>query len=184
MSASEDLVSSEPTITKEVHSVDDEEDLHGGIQMDPIGHSSHIPGSILEGDDNKENVPQARSLTANTSGWLIDQSSVISDQEPRNGCNTSIVRMISVDSTTSNPSSTPKSPPSRRGTNQSRRKPSLFRRDSGLSLQDSWRKKAATVRVKSSNNFVSFHNVNYTVPQGYFWQHKPPKVILNNVRYM
>ena len=193
MSASEghSTLPNVPTITEvEVHTLSMQsmhtknykEDLDRGIQLDPVGQSRNFE-TITEGagsEKSDEIVPLAKPLTTESSGRLTSQGSMISDQESRKGRSSAIVRMVSSDSTA--PPSTPKSRMSRRGTGLSRRKTSLFRRDSGLSLQESWRKKDATVRLKSSNNFVSFHNVNYTVPQGYFWQHKPPKVILNNVR--
>ena len=65
------------------------------------------------------------------------------------------------------------------------KRPSLLRklsRDSSFSPQEGWRKRNSTTRLKSKKNYISFHNIVYTVPQGWFFQHKPPKVILNNVR--
>ena len=84
-------------------------------------------------------------------------------------------------------SSTEKTPPSPKYSRMSlrRRQPSLLRRfsqESSLSLQESWRSKSAHTRLKHSKNNISFHNITYTVPQGRFFQKKPPKVILNNIR--
>lgn len=66
------------------------------------------------------------------------------------------------------------------------KRPSLLRRlssqESQLSLQESWRKKDGTTRIKSVKNYISFHNITYAVPQGWFFQQKPPKIVLNNVR--
>ena len=63
-----------------------------------------------------------------------------------------------------------------------RRQPSLLRRGSTLSRQESWRTKASGTRIKNKKNYISFHNIIYTVPQGWFFQKKPPKVVLNNIR--
>ena len=63
-----------------------------------------------------------------------------------------------------------------------RRQPSLLRRGSVLSRQESWRTKASGTRIKNKRNYISFHNITYTVPQGWFFQKKPPKVILNDIR--
>ena len=159
------------------------EDSNGGIQLDSIDHLSHSPESMTEGatgEENDEIAPLAKPLTTDTSGKLTSQSSVMFDQESLKERDSMIAWMTSNDSSVP---STSKSPLSRHGSRLSRQISStLFRRDSSLSVQESWRKKDATGRVKSSNNFVSFHNIYYIVPQGYFWQHKPPKVILNNVR--
>ena len=192
MSISEDqgpLPDQPTTVEVDVHTVDvtpDEKSVSkedsNGILLDPIVHPSESPESIMDsttaGEETDEIVPLPKPLAHDALGRLTSQSSVMSDQEPRKNK----ARKISSDSTASNPPTTPKSPHSRRGTGLSRQRPSMLRRDSGFSLQESWRKRDATVRVKSSKNFVSFHNIYYTVPQGYFWQHKPPKVILNNVR--
>ncbi|XP_065904844.1 broad substrate specificity ATP-binding cassette transporter ABCG2-like isoform X3 [Dysidea avara] len=138
------------------------EDSNGGIQLDSIGHLSQSPDSIIEESD--EIASLAKPLS--------------SGRESKKKHSSVIIRMTTNDS---NPPSTPKSPLSRRGTGLSRIRKTLFHKDSGLSVQESWRKKNATVRLKNSKNFVSFHNIYYTIPQGYFWQRKPPKVILNNV---
>jgi len=166
-----------PTTTEvEVFPVDKEKESKG-IEIDPISQPARSPESITEvdagGEEDDKIAPLATPLVSDTSGRLTSQSSVTSDQqESKRERGTMIVRMASKDS------SGPSTP-----SGLIRRKSSIFRRsDSGLSLQESWRKKDATIRQKSSKNFVSFHNIFYTVPQGYFWQHKPPKVILNNVR--
>ena len=159
------------------------EDLNEGIELDPIDRPSHSPESITEGvtgEENDEIVPLAKPLTTDTPEKLTSQTSVTFDPESTKERDTVIARMTSTDSSAP---STPKSPLSKRSPGISRQISSaLLRRDSNLSVQESWRKKSASVRLKSSNNFVSFHNICYTVPQGYFWQHKPPKVILNDVR--
>ncbi|XP_065904845.1 broad substrate specificity ATP-binding cassette transporter ABCG2-like isoform X4 [Dysidea avara] len=158
------------------------EDLNEGIELDPIDRPSHSPESITEGvtgEENDEIVPLAKPLTTDTPEKLTSQTSVTFDPESTKERDTVIARMTSTDSSAP---STPKSPLSKRSPGISRQISSaLLRRDSNLSVQESWRKKSASVRLKSSNNFVSFHNICYTVPQGYFWQHKPPKVILNDV---
>ena len=58
----------------------------------------------------------------------------------------------------------------------------LRRGSSRLSRKESWRTKASGTRIKNRKNYISFHNITYTVPQGWFFQEKPPKVILNNIR--
>ena len=64
-----------------------------------------------------------------------------------------------------------------------RRASTLLRRGSSrLAQQESWRRKDSGTRIKNKKNYVSFHNITYTVPQGWFFQKKPPKVILNNIR--
>ena len=63
------------------------------------------------------------------------------------------------------------------------RQNSLLRRGSSLSRQESWRTKSSRTRTKNRKNYISYHNITYTVPQGWFFQKKkPPKVILNNIR--
>ena len=60
----------------------------------------------------------------------------------------------------------------------------LSLQDKVFSRQDSQRRsrKDVATHLKDVKNYISFHNITYTVPQGWFFQHKPPKVILNNVR--
>ncbi|XP_065904848.1 broad substrate specificity ATP-binding cassette transporter ABCG2-like isoform X2 [Dysidea avara] len=140
---------------------------NGGIQLDPIGHLFQSPDSIIEGAAGKKS-DEIASLA----------KPLASAGESKKEHSTIIVQMTTNDS---NPPSTPKSPLSRRGTGLSRIRITLFHKDSGVSVQESWRKRNSTVRLKNSKNFVSFHNIYYTIPQGYFWQRKPPKVILNNV---
>ena len=68
------------------------------------------------------------------------------------------------------------------------KRPSLLCRlslqDKMFSRQESQRRprKDAGTFLKDVKNYISFHNITYTVPQGWFFQHKPPKVVLNNVR--
>ena len=170
------------TVWVDVHTKEEEskEDLPGGIQLDPVSQPSISPESITEENAKDEIAPLSTSLATDAAGRLTSQSSVTSDQEPKKERGTVIVGLKSGSSAPSTPKSpgTPRTP----GTGLPRRKSSFLRQDSSLSFQDSWRKKDATVRQKSSKNFVSFHNIYYTVPQGRFWEHKPPKVILNNVR--
>ena len=58
----------------------------------------------------------------------------------------------------------------------------LRRGSSRLSRKESWRTRASGTRIKNRKNYISFHNITYTVPQGWFFQKKPPKVILNDIR--
>ena len=59
-----------------------------------------------------------------------------------------------------------------------RQKSLLFRRN----RQESWRTKSCRIRIKNRKNYISYHNITYMVSQGWFFQNKPPKVILNNIR--
>jgi len=159
-------------------------DWNRGIQLDSIHPSLHSPDSTIRNTASEENDdigPLPKPLATDASERLTRQctamSSVMSDWS-RNGRGTAVVQMINND----NMACSPKSTLSRHGTGLSRQLTKLFHRDSSLSVQHIWRKRNATVRMKNSKNFVSFHNIHYTIPQGYFWQRKPPKVILNNVR--
>ena len=58
----------------------------------------------------------------------------------------------------------------------------LRRGDSQLVLQENWRRKASGTCIKNRENYISFHDIMYTVPQGWFFQKKCPKIILNNIR--
>ena len=62
------------------------------------------------------------------------------------------------------------------------RQKSLLHRGSSLSRQESWRTKSSRARIKNRQNYISYHNITYVVPQGWLFQKKPPKVILNNIR--
>lgn len=75
--------------------------------------------------------------------------------------------------------------PARYSQRSLKKRPSLMQRlsrESSLSLQESWRSKSATTRLKNKKNYISYHNITYTVPQGRFYQKKSSKVILNNIR--
>jgi len=154
--------------------------IQRGIQLD---QSPYVPDPVTKdsaaaSEEDGDVGPLAKPSATDVSRKFTRHCSAMSDVS-RNGRSTAMVRMVS---SHSNAPSTPKSTLSRHSSGLSRQLTTLFHRDSGLSVQHSWRKRNATVRMKSSNNFVSFHNIYYTVPQGYFWQRKPPKVILNNVR--
>ena len=58
----------------------------------------------------------------------------------------------------------------------------VFSRGTLLTPKESWRTRIATTRLKDTKNYISYHNITYTVSRGWFFQDKPPKVILNNVR--
>ena len=59
-----------------------------------------------------------------------------------------------------------------------------FSKGASLVPKESWRTRIASTRLKNAKNYISYHNISYTVPQGcnWFFQRKPPKMILNNVR--
>ena len=66
-----------------------------------------------------------------------------------------------------------------------RRRTSLPRKISAtgsLVRQESWRTKSSGTRIMNKKNYISYHDITYTVPQGRFFQKKLPKVILNNIR--
>ena len=154
--------------------------IQRGIQLDqsPCSPDPVAKDSATASEEDGDVGPLAKPLATDASGKFTWQCSMMSDMS-RNGHGTATVRIVSGNSNTP---STPKLTLSRHSRGLSRRLTTVFHRDSGLSVQHSWRKRNATVRMKNLNNFVSFHNIYYTVPQGYFWQRKPPKVILNNVR--
>lgn len=57
-----------------------------------------------------------------------------------------------------------------------------FSQGASLVPKESWRTKIASTRLKSTKNYISYHNITYSVPQGWFFQNKPLKRILNNIR--
>ena len=66
-----------------------------------------------------------------------------------------------------------------------RRRTSLARKASvtgSLARQESWRTKSSRTHIKNKKNYISYHDITYTIPQGRFFQKIPPKVILNNLR--
>jgi len=166
-------------------------DSNGGIQLDPINYPSRSSESEGVADEENDVGAIGKPVATDTSGRLTSQSCVTFDAEPKNDLGPGIIRMASTDSFGISPKS-PKSPKSLKSSKHplarrhsrvlTRKITALLRRDSNLPVHHVWRQRNATVREKSSKNFVSFHNICYTLPQGYFWQCKPPKVILNNVR--
>ena len=66
-----------------------------------------------------------------------------------------------------------------------RRRTSLARKASvtgSLARQESWRTKSSRTHIKNKKNYISYHDITYTIPRGRFFQKIPPKVILNNLR--
>jgi len=148
------------------------EDLNGGIQLDPIGC---CPDSVTKDTCSKDEiVPLAKP---EVSGRLTSSSVTSESVKSEKRHSRVTIGMPTDDSDSPDAFKTP-----RHDSNLSGQISTFLRRGSSLSVQDSWRKKFSSIRVKSSKNFVSFHNIYYTIPQGYFWRHKPAKVILNNVR--
>ena len=60
---------------------------------------------------------------------------------------------------------------------------SSFNRFSRTS-EGSWRTRESSTQVVNSSNFISFHNITYTLTERRFLQSLPPKAILNNVRFV
>ena len=57
-----------------------------------------------------------------------------------------------------------------------------FSQGASLVPKESWRTRIASTRLKSTKNYISYHNITYSVPQGWFFQNKPLKRILNSIR--
>ena len=50
--------------------------------------------------------------------------------------------------------------------------------------EGSWRTRESSTQVINSSNFISFHNISYTITERKFLRNMPPKAILNNVRFV
>ena len=50
--------------------------------------------------------------------------------------------------------------------------------------EGSWRTRESSTQVVNSSNFISFHNISYTISKRRYLRKLPPKVILNNVRFV
>lgn len=50
--------------------------------------------------------------------------------------------------------------------------------------EGSWRTRESSTQVVNSSNFISFHNISYTISERRYLRSLPPKVILNNVRFV
>ena len=52
------------------------------------------------------------------------------------------------------------------------------------SSEGSWRTRESSTQVVNSSNFISFHNITYTISGYKMFKKLPPKVILSNVRFV
>lgn len=50
--------------------------------------------------------------------------------------------------------------------------------------EGSWRTRDSSTQVVNSSNFISFHNITYTISKQKMLKKLPPKVILSNVRFV
>ena len=50
--------------------------------------------------------------------------------------------------------------------------------------EGSWRTRESSTQVVNSSNFISFHNVSYTLAERRILRNSPPKAIINNVRFV
>ena len=50
--------------------------------------------------------------------------------------------------------------------------------------EGSWRTRESSTQVVNSSNFISFHNISYTITERRMLKNSPPKAILNNVRFV
>ena len=50
--------------------------------------------------------------------------------------------------------------------------------------EGSWRTRESSTQVVNSSNFISFHNISYTITEHRMLKNLPPKAILNNVRFV
>ena len=50
--------------------------------------------------------------------------------------------------------------------------------------EGSWRTRESSTQVVNSSNFISFHNISYTINERRYLRNLPPKAILNNVRFV
>ena len=155
-------------VQADVHVEDDgkisDTNIHSsGTEIDPIGSEERDVLDALSNQVSNEITgiaPSQISLACGTSG------SCSSDNEEGDSI---IVQMTS--STTG-----------KAAQNSVKGKARQFSRGNQLTPKESWGTKIATTRLKNTKNYISYHNITYTVPQGWFFQDKPPKVILYNVR--
>ena len=144
-----------------------------GTEIDPLVSEEKDVIPPLSKQISKESMGNVPSVGSGNS---------MTYSAPRSGDDSFVVQM------TQGRDGSVKTPPSSRYSRraQIKKRPSMLQRlslrESQLSPQESWRKKSSTTRIKNHKNYISYHNITYSVPQGWFFQHKPPKVILNNIR--
>ena len=142
-----------------------------GTELDPIASEER---DIL--------TPLTKQTSTDTTGIInVGSGTSVTYSADKENDEPFIVQMTSI------PDNTEKTLPSPKYTQMAsiKKQPSLLRRisqESSLSLQETWRTKSGQTRLKNKKNFISYHHITYTVPQGRFFQKKTPKVILNDIR--
>ena len=174
-------------VQAEVH-IDAE--IHTDAKPDNIGtiRDTHINsnGTELDPISSEERdilAPLTKQTSTDTTGIVnVGSGTSITYSVDKEKDKPFVVQMTSI------PGNTEKTPASPKYTRtvSIKKQPSLLRRlssqESSLSLQETWRTKSGQTRLKNKKNFISYHHITYTVPQGRFFQKKTPKVILNDIR--
>ena len=161
----------------EVH-VDAKREDNGTAPND--GHSNGTEIDPISSETSDVLAPLGKQMSTESTGHVrLDSGNSVTFSPAKEKDDSFIVQISEPRKTPSSPRKTPTSPLSRQTSLLG-----MLRRDSSLSLQESWKSKSATTRLKSKKNYISFHNITYTVPQGWFFQDKPPKLILNNIRFV
>ena len=158
--------------------VDAKPEDDGTVPNDAHSHSNGTEIDPIASEESDVLAPLAKQVSTETTGRVsLDSGNSVTFSPAKEKDDSFVVQM-------SEPGKTPPSPRYSHQRALSRRTTlmSMFSRDSSLSLQESWRTKSATTRLKNKKNYISYHNITYTVPQGWFFQDKPPKLILNNIR--
>lgn len=165
----------------EVHT-DAKADQNGGTIRDTHANSNGTELDPIASEERDVLGPLTKQTSTDTTGIVsVGSGTSVTYSAGKEKDDSFVVQM------TSNPGDTEKTPQSPKYTRMAslKKQPSLLRRfsqDSSLSLQQSWRTKSGQTRLKNKKNYISYHNITYTVPQGRFFQKKSPKVILNDIR--
>lgn len=174
----EDVNKAPIEIQAEVHVDANPEDNNNTVPNDAHSHTNGTEIDPIASEANDVLAPLAKQVsTEATRRVSSDSGNSVTFSPAKERDNSFVVQLSEPEKTPSSPRHSHQRVLSRRTTLMSR-----FTRDSSLSLQESWRTKSATTRLKNKKNYISYHNITYTVPQGWFFQHKPPKLILNNIR--
>ena len=177
----EDVSNAPIEVQAEVHvdaNVDAKPEDNGTETNNAHAHSNGTEIDPIASEESDVLAPLAKQMsTEPTRRVSSDSGNSVTFSTPKEKGDSFVVQM----------SDSEKTPPSPKYSHQRRltKRPtlmSMLTRDSSLSLQESWRTRSATTRLKSKKNYISYHNITYTVPQGFFFQDKPPKLILNNIR--
>ena len=158
-------------------------EIHSNVQLDDSTTDTHVNSNGIEinsisPEDKVIFIPPLRQASKEATAAASSASgNPVPNSPDKEKDNTFVVQMTVGMSTRKKVHST------RMHSQRSlRRYTSLLHKGSSLSWQESWRTKSSGTRIKSKKNYISFHNITYTVPQGWFFQKKPPKVILNSIR--